>query len=196
MIGASRLDCLLETGMWMHNIWSFQRYECSVQAMLLLSLLPRALWSVSRTVSSGHMVPSATHPCSTPLRRLPLNSHPTFISPSRFGVQAVAAQCPPEMALRVCAGEHEPPRATICLQGPLPHPAGKSEPPASASEPTCMPLWTPTPSHLFPKRWCGDTCLRLLVRLGMLRRTWSCWQGGTVPVKGPAPGDSSCQPLM
>lgn len=65
-----------------------------------------------------------------------------------------------------------------------------------ASEPSSVPRWTPTPSHLFLKRWCGDTRLRLLVNLGMLTRTWSCWQGGNVPVKGLAPGDSSCQPLM
>lgn len=56
----------------------------------------------------------------------------------------------------------------------------------ATGEPLSVPLWTHTPSHLFPKRGCGVTCWWLFASLGMLTRTWAvaCWQGGNVPVKG------------
>lgn len=155
MICVSKLDCLQETETWMHNIWSCQRCECSVQALLLLWLLFRVLWPVSRTVSSGHLVPSATHPCRPPLRRLPLSSFSTSISPSRFGVKAVAAQDPSQHHLRCLHRGTRALRATILLQGPPPRPAGESEPPGSGL-PLSLPVYHVEPPHRVICSWRDD----------------------------------------
>lgn len=98
------------------------------------------------TVSSGHLVPSATHPCSPPLRSLPLNSHSTSISLSRFGVKAVAAQDPSQHHLRCLHRGTRALRATILLQGPPPRPAGESEPPGSGL-PLSLPVCHVEPPH-------------------------------------------------
>lgn len=88
MIGASRLDCLLETGMWMHNIWSFQRYECSVQAMLLLTAALSALICEQDSVLRTHG--SLCHP---PLQHTSKEAPTQFTSYIHFSLTLWCAGC-------------------------------------------------------------------------------------------------------